>query len=276
MDTCSLLIATYNWSPALDLCLKSVAQQKLLPDEVIIADDGSKKDTRDLIAVFQQSFPIPLKHVWQEDEGFQLSRIRNKAIAASGFDYIIQIDGDLILHPYFIKDHMKLKKKKHFTTGSRVLLSPLTTQRLLLHRSLDVALYSKGNRNFFNGLRSKWVRAFLAPRYKTGSKHRYYVKGCNMAFWKKDLVAVNGYNESFLGWGREDSELAIRLINAGVKKQFLKMGGICYHLFHAEASRDLELRNRQMMDDAITNKMTWTEKGLNQYLETDAIPAAKY
>jgi predicted glycosyltransferase involved in capsule biosynthesis len=87
-----------------------------------------------------------------------------------------------------------------------------------------------------------------------------------MAFWKKDLLLVNGYNESFSGWGREDSEIAIRLMNAGIKKQFLKMGGICYHLYHPEASRELEQRNRQMMADAIKNKMTWAGKGLDQYL----------
>src|SRR5687768_5419140 len=217
MDTCSLLIATYNWPLALNLCLKSVAAQKLLPGEVIIADDGSKMETWNLIKDFQQHFPVPLKHIWQEDEGFQLARIRNKAIAASEFNYIVQIDGDLILHPYFIRDHMELKRKDHFTTGSRVLLSSLSTERLLKNQSLDIAVYSKGNRNFFNGLRSKWIRSFLAPRYKAGSGNKYYVKGCNMAFWKKDLVAVNGYNESFFGWGREDSELAIRLMNAGIK-----------------------------------------------------------
>lgn len=87
-----------------------------------------------------------------------------------------------------------------------------------------------------------------------------------MAFWKKDLLQVNGYNESFFGWGREDSELAIRLINAGVKKQFIKFGGICYHLYHREASRELEEKNSQMMNDAITHKITWAEKGLNQYI----------
>ncbi len=87
-----------------------------------------------------------------------------------------------------------------------------------------------------------------------------------MAFWKKDLLAVNGYNESFLGWGREDSELAIRLMNLGVQKQFLKLGGTSFHLYHHEASRALELRNRQIMACAISEKTIWAEKGLNQYL----------
>jgi len=266
MEKCSLLIATYNWPAALELCLKSVLQQKALPGEVVIADDGSEEETKDLIQGFQKDFPIPIKHIWQPDEGFQLARIRNKGIAASSFDYIVQIDGDLILHPFFIHDHLELKKEGHFTTGSRVLLSPSVTQRLFLKKCLDVSRYTSGNRNFLNGVRSNWLRKKMAPHYKTGGKNLFYVKGCNMAFWKQDLLKVNGYNESFFGWGREDSEIAIRLMNAGVKKQFIKMGGICYHLYHHEASRELEERNSQMMKDAIDNKITWAEKGVQQYL----------
>lgn len=266
MDKCSLLIATYNWPEALELCLKSVLQQKVLPGEVIIADDGSREETRKLIESFQKKFPIPLYHIWQPDEGFQLARIRNKGIAAVNFSYIIQIDGDLILHPFFIKDHLQLRKKGYFTTGSRVLLSPETSQRLFENRSIELTRYSFGNRNFFNGLRSYWLRHLMAGTYKTKGKNRFYVKGCNMAFWKEDLLKVNGYNESFFGWGREDSELAIRLMNAGIKKQFIKMGGICYHLYHKEASRDMEEKNRQMMEDAIQQKTIWAEKGVSQYL----------
>jgi glycosyltransferase involved in cell wall biosynthesis len=266
MDKCSLLIATYNWPEALELCLKSVLHQRVLPGEVIIADDGSRDETRNLIESFQKKFPIPLSHIWQPDEGFQLARIRNKGIAEANFPYIIQIDGDLILHPFFIKDHLQLKKKDWFTTGSRVLLSPETSQRLLENHSIELTKYSFGNRNFFNGLRSYWLRHMMANKYKTKGKNMFYVKGCNMAFWKEDLLKVNGYNESFYGWGREDSELAIRLMNAGVKKQFIKMGGICYHLYHREASREMEEKNTQMMEDAIHHKTIWAEKGISQYL----------
>jgi glycosyltransferase involved in cell wall biosynthesis len=266
MDKCSLLIATYNWPEALELCLKSVLHQKVLPGEVIIADDGSRGETRNLIESFQKKFPVPLSHIWQPDEGFQLARIRNKGIAAANFPYIIQIDGDLILHPFFIKDHLQLGKKGYFTTGSRVLLSPETSQRLLENHSIELTKYSFGNRNFFNGLRSYWLRHIMAGKYKTKGKNMFYVKGCNMAFWKEDLLKVNGYNESFFGWGREDSELAIRLMNAGITKQFIKMGGICYHLYHKEASREMEEKNTQMMEDAIQHKTTWAEKGISQYL----------
>lgn len=266
MDKCSLLIATYNWPVALELCLKSVLIQKTLPGEIIIADDGSREETKELIDRLRTDFPIPLRHVWQLDEGFQLARIRNKGIAAASFSYIIQIDGDLILHPYFIEDHLKLSKPGYFTTGSRMLLSPHTTQRVIEKGQLAGTKVFAGNKNIFNGLRNKWIRNLLAHHYKNKGKNIFYVKGCNMAFWKDDLIKVNGYNESFFGWGKEDSEIAIRLMNAGVKKQFLKMGGICYHLYHREVSREMEEKNTQMMTKAIKAKFTWAETGLSQYL----------
>jgi predicted glycosyltransferase involved in capsule biosynthesis len=89
-----------------------------------------------------------------------------------------------------------------------------------------------------------------------------------MAFFKKDLLKVNGYNESFTGWGSEDREIAIRLINAGVKKHFLKNGGICYHLNHSSPSREKELRNEELMRDAITSRAVWANDGLNKYLRS--------
>ena len=87
-----------------------------------------------------------------------------------------------------------------------------------------------------------------------------------MAFWKKDIIEVNGYNEDFTGWGREDSEMAIRLINAGIQKQFLKFGGISYHLYHREASREMEETNIKKMQDAIEKKLVRSPLGISQYL----------
>jgi glycosyltransferase involved in cell wall biosynthesis len=266
---CSLVVATYNWPHALHACMESIKQQSVSPTEVIIADDGSRNETTQLIDELKKDFSVPLVHVWQPDEGFQLAKIRNKAFAAARHAYIIQLDGDLILHPHFIKDHLSLARPGHFVTGSRAILDEATTKAILSDRDFSRLNPFSGKRsNFFNGLRIGFVRRYLARRYKVEGKNKYYVKGCNMAFWRKDLVAVNGYNEAFTGWGREDSELAIRLINAGIKKQFIKTGGICYHLQHKEASRELEKRNIDMMNDAITNKTTWAEKGLDQYLST--------
>lgn len=266
MESCSLLISTYNWPAALDLCLKSVLQQAVLPGEIVIADDGSKDNTRQLIENFAATAPVPVMHVWHPDEGFQLSKIRNRAIAKASYPYIIQIDGDLILHSHFIEDHLHIREGGYFVSGSRVLLSKETSEALLQHQSIDVYKHYQGGKNYFNRFRNKTLRRVLSTRYKMSGKNKYYVKGCNMAFWRSDLLKVNGYNETFKGWGREDSELAIRLINAGVNKKFLKMGGITYHLFHPEASRENEAENTERMKEAAQANTRWAEHGLNQYL----------
>jgi glycosyltransferase involved in cell wall biosynthesis len=263
---CSLIIATYNWPEALFLCLESVMQQVVLPNEIVVADDGSTDETKMVIEKFQQRSAVPIVHVWHPDEGFKLAQIRNKAFATAKCAYLIQIDGDLVLHKHFIADHLFLAKAHCFVSGSRVLLSEATTKALINNKSIEINTHTLGNnKNFFNGFRNRLVSRFLASRYKQKGSNKYYVKGCNMAFWKKDLQLVNGYNENFTGWGREDSELAIRLINAGIKKRFLKMGGVSFHLYHKEASREMEEKNVQLMKDAVTNKATWAPNGLNNY-----------
>src|SRR5690606_2551826 len=264
-SNCSLIVSTYNWPLALNVCLKSVLQQSVMPAEIIIADDGSTSDTLQLVQKFTAESPVPVIHVWQPDDGFQLARIRNRAIAKVSTPYIIQIDGDLVLHRHFIKDHLRIKEPGHFVSGSRVLLSPETSERLLKHENPETVNKHKGGKNFFNRYRSRLLQRYLSRRYKITGKNKYYVKGCNMAFWKNDLVAVNGYNGAFTGWGREDSELAIRLINNGIKKKFLKMGGVAYHIYHREACRQMEEKNTVMMEDAIRQKLTKAEDGLSKY-----------
>ncbi len=146
----SLVISTYNWPQALNMCLKSVALQSILPSEVIIADDGSTEATRKLIEQFQQNFPVPIVHIWQPDKGFQLAKIRNKAIAAAQFDYIIQIDGDLILHKDFIKDHVKCTKNGYFMSGGRVLLSAEKTKKIFELQFINYKWLHRGSKNILN------------------------------------------------------------------------------------------------------------------------------
>jgi glycosyltransferase involved in cell wall biosynthesis len=260
----SLNISTYNWPEALNLCLLSVKALKVLPDEVVIADDGSTGETRQLIEKFQQDFPVPIKHVWQPDEGFQLAKIRNRGIAASAYEYIIQIDGDLILHPMFIADHIKFSKKGSFVSGSRVMLDEQYSKTLLQTEKISVNLFNKDVRNKMNGVRMGPLRNYLSERYRANDM--LYMRGCNMAFWRDDLVMVNGYNEEFTGWGREDNEVAVRLINSGIKKRIIKFGGVVFHIYHPEKSRSGLNKNDDMLQDAIVNKTTRCPVGLDQYL----------
>jgi glycosyltransferase involved in cell wall biosynthesis len=245
--------------------LKTVLQQSILPADVIIADDGSKEETAKLIKEFEGKFTVPLKHAWHPDEGFRAAAIRNKGIALCSQDYIIQIDGDIIIHPQFIKDHLEMKMSGHFIVGSRVMLSPQQTEKLIQKGEVDFKMLRK-EKFAFNGLRNRFLRKIFARLYKTKGKHKFYAKGANIAFFKKDIVRINGYNEDFVGWGSEDRELAIRLVNAGVKKLSIKLSAVCYHLYHKINDRNNESRNEDLMYEAIERKLVWAKNGLDKYL----------
>lgn len=265
--TCSLIIATYNWPEALRLSLKSALDQSHPPDEIIIADDGSRQETKDLIEEFTNQSLVPIVHIWHPDEGFRLAGIRNKAIKAAKYDYIIQTDGDVILHRNFIFDHLKFAQKDAFLCGSRVSLAPGTSKQLLAKSvftglsTSDIPLAA-----MLNSLRIPWLSTYLADRYK--KKKLYVLRGCNMSFWRSDLFKVNGYNEDITGWGSEDFELAMRLINSSVRKRFLKFGGIVYHIYHKENSREKLKQNEEILRKTIADKNTWTDHGITRTKQT--------
>lgn len=232
--------------------------QRMLPYEVLVADDGSEDDTRALVEEMAAESFIPLKHIWHPDEGFRLGAIRNKAIAAAEGDYVVQIDGDIILHPSFIADHACMARKGWFYSGSRVLLSPETTERMVDGRLVELP-EGAPERKAGNGRRLP-ILMRLFRRYKSGNGG--YVRGCNMAFWREDLLAVNGYNEVIKGWGREDSEIAYRLINRGLKKGFVKFGAVEYHLYHLENDKSFDSRNIALMENARKSGITAVEHGI--------------
>ena len=259
----AILIATYNWPQALQQTLMSVANQTIQPNEVLIADDGSDERTSKLIQAFKLNHPnLNIIHVWHEDNGFRLAAIRNKSIRMAQSDYIIQIDGDIILDQHFIADHLRLKEKGFFVTGSRLLLGKKITDALLESEKVNFTRLRWKGKNFFNTLRIPMFTGLLQNTYKTKGEYLYYVKGCNMAFWKSDLYLVNGYDESFNGWGREDTDICIRLIHAGVKKKFIKFGGVQYHLHHALASRDQLDANDALIEQLKLNQISFCKQGL--------------
>ncbi len=262
--TLSLIISTYNWPRALYLCLDSVMQQSLMPTEILIADDGSGMSTRDVVEHFAAISPVPLHHIWHEDRGFRLAAIRNKAIAASCGEYIIQIDGDLILHRDFIRDHAAFARKGYFVTGSRGIITEMLTQKVLKGEIPTLNPLMRGVRNSNNVMRIP----FLASLYRTFGPTRF-VKGCNMAFWRDDLIRVNGYDETFTGWGREDTELAVRLNNSGIRQQCMKFRGVVFHLYHGKQDRSTLSANEERYQQSIRQHRTRCEKGLDSYLSPE-------
>jgi len=255
----SLIITTYNREDALNVVLKSVAKQTLLPDEILIADDGSTEATAKVIQAHQQQFSIPIIHCHHQDLGFRVAHIRNKAIRHASGDYIILTDGDMILHPDFVKDHAESAKPGFFIQGSRVLLDEVTTQKTIKNHRLHFNWLSKGITNRFNAMHSE----LLMHAIRSGRTDHHGIRSCNMSAWRKDIIAINGFNEAFVGWGREDSEFAVRLLNSGIQRLNLRFGAICYHLWHRSNQENTLLsKNDTELQIAINEKRTWCNQGL--------------
>ncbi len=264
--TVTLLIATYNWPDALELVLLSILGQTRMPDEIVLADDGSDYRTRDLITKYKKEFQIPLIHVWHADEGFRLAKIRNMAIAKASCDYIVQIDGDIILHPRFIEDHFNFSVRGSFVRASRVYINPKVSQEMLTKKTYKINAFSRGVTNFFSALRVPFLWKFFETDYKNVGDELYEIHGCNMAYWREDAIKVNGYNELFNGWGPEDKEFIARLLNSGVRKRFIKLGAIAFHIYHQENQKTFLAENISAFKDSIAKKSIFCEKGINQYL----------
>ncbi|MFH2122622.1 MAG: glycosyltransferase family 2 protein [Pseudomonadota bacterium] len=259
----SLIITTYNWKEALELSLLSVFKQSHLPNEIIIADDGSDNNTQETIERLTKKSPVPLVHSWQRNKGFRLARSRNKAIAKATGDYLILIDGDIVLEQHFIADHILAAQAGFFVQGSRVLLDQKTTQQALQQQEIRTCLCAPGIENRKNCLRSP----LLSRLFSFSSKKLTGIKTCNFAFWKKDAEDVNGFNEEFLGWGREDSEFTARLLNNGIRRQNIRFNALAYHLYHPMNSRKSLPVNDAILADTCDNHLTWCKNGLSQHLQ---------
>ena len=257
---CAVLVATYNWPSALVLVLSALRAQDSLPDEVLIADDGSGPETAAVISQVAADFPVPLHHVWQADDGFRAGAIRNRAIAASSSDYIVQIDGDIILHPAAIRQHLAGARRNTCMQGSRALLTPALTEQLLKTGRTRTHAFEAGVRHRLNS----WYLPWLAPlASRTTGDPLVRVRGCHMAYWRDDAMRVNGYNEAMTGWGLEDSEFVARLRHVGVERRALKFAAVALHLWHEERSREAVPGNRTVYEETIASRATRCALGIS-------------
>jgi glycosyltransferase involved in cell wall biosynthesis len=262
VKSASLIIATYNWEAALDRVLASVHAQRTLPDEVIVADDGSGPATRELVTRWTERFTIPLRHVWQEDRGFRLAAVRNRALAVARGEYILMIDGDMMLHEKFVQSHVRFARRGTYVQGSRVMVREAATKRILAGERVPLHFLAPGIGNRINAIHlptlARLHRGARGPIDRT--------RGANMAFWLSDIRRVNGFNEDIEGWGYEDIEFAARLQNAGVVRRNLKFGGVAYHLHHRTKPEDPHA-NREHYERVMREGVTRCPNGLDKYGE---------
>jgi glycosyltransferase involved in cell wall biosynthesis len=265
----SVVITTYNRPDALTAVVEACFAQSDKNFEIIIADDGSTADTGACIAALRARSPVALQHVWQPDEGFRAAMARNRGTLAARGDYIVFLDGDCVPQRDFIAQHRKLAKRGFLVSGSRVLLSPALTERILTdHIDLPASgsLQQLGHR--LRGDVNKVVQV-LVRWPDLGRESRRFtwrrIKSCNLGVWRTDLDLVNGFDESFLGWGHEDSDLVVRLFNAGVMRKDGAFATEVFHLWHREAKRDQESSNRRVVLERAADKTTLATQGLRSH-----------
>jgi glycosyltransferase involved in cell wall biosynthesis len=264
-DLISVIVATYNRPDALDAVLRSLAAQSDRNFEIVVADDGSRAETGRLVAAWTRKTGIAIKHVWHEDNGFRLAEIRNRAIRVSAGGYCVFLDGDCLVRPGFVAAHRELARPGWFVTGSRLLLSRELTARILgdgitAERWGLATWIAQRVRRRVNRL-----GPLMLPRSRLASRRARRwrgARGSNMAFWRRDLDAVDGFDAAFTGWGREDSDIFVRLIRHGVRRRDGRLGATVLHLWHPEADRSRLKDNQRQLEQLLADKRVRARQGL--------------
>ena len=261
-----MVITTYNRPDALAAVVEACFVQSDKNFEIIIADDGSTANTRHCIDALRKRAPVPLKHVWQPDRGFRAAMARNRATQAARGEYVVFLDGDCIPQRDFIARHRKLAQRGHMVCGSRVLLSPVLTGRVLDGQvDLSTAGAWQHCRLRLGGHVNKVLQVLLRwpdiGRASTRFSWRR-IKSCNLGVWRCDLDTVDGFDESFQGWGHEDADLAVRLFNAGIMRKDGAFATEVFHLWHRDAERGSAGVNRAVVLERAANKTILPTRGM--------------
>jgi glycosyltransferase involved in cell wall biosynthesis len=265
----SLIVTTYNRPDALRAVLDGLAAQRDRGFEVLVADDGSRDDTRVLVEAAARDATVPVAHVWQEDRGFRAGAARNRAAARAGGRYLLFLDGDCVPRPDFVAAHRRLAERGWMVAGNRILLSePFTREvlddRLPIQRWSNAQWRAALRRGAIN--RTLPLRSLpLGPLRKLGSRRWQRVRTCNLGVWADDFRAVNGFDETFAGWGFEDSDLAVRLLNLGVRRKYGAFATGVLHLWHRENDRTREGENWQRLQQRIGSREKRAALGIDQY-----------
>ncbi|HEY8278271.1 MAG TPA: glycosyltransferase family 2 protein [Bdellovibrionota bacterium] len=268
----SLVLATYQWPEALALVLSGLVIQSEKQFELLIADDGSDARTKETIRLYQQRVSFPIRHFWQENKGFRKSRILNEAIRAAQGDTLIFLDGDCVPHCEYVAQHLALQSKGHYVAGRRVDLSKKFTETLNPTR-VEMGALSGG---FDSGIFDLWLDSLR----RDGSKpfHRAYMvhnsairrlcgldkvddmKGCNFSVSREAMLAIDGFDQSYEGYGREDTDVELRLQNLGLKIRSAKNLCLQFHLWHEP--RAFTPANESLLDEVKNTKRVKALRGL--------------
>ena len=264
----SLIVTTYNRPDALTAVLAGLLAQQDRGFEVLVADDGSRDETRELVERVGRDAPLPIVHVWQEDRGFRAGAARNRAVAQAAGEYLLFLDGDCVPRPDFVAQHRRLAERGWMVAGNRILLSQSFTREVLqgmlpIH-AWPLSQWREARRSGAINRKLPLRSLPLGPLRRIGGRSWQRVRTCNLGVWAGDFRAVNGFDESFEGWGFEDSDLAVRLLNLGVRRKYGAFATGVLHLWHHEHDRTREGENWKLLQQRIRDGRTQAVRGLAQ------------
>lgn len=264
----SILVSTYNHPQWLHKVLVGYQQQSYKDFEILIADDGSTNDTKEVVDYFKENSELDIQHLYQEDSGFRKCKILNEAITQAKYDYILISDGDCVPHKQFVAVHKQQQKKGYFLSGSYCKL-PLLTSRAITDETIasgqcfDIAWLK---RNEFKTSKAH-LKLIQNPKYQKLmnllTPATCNLKGANSSFWKSDALKINGFNED-MAWGGEDREFGVRLKNIGVKPKHVRYNAICLHLYHDRPykCKDTVSNNKKIRIESEKNHLVYTHNGI--------------
>jgi glycosyltransferase involved in cell wall biosynthesis len=255
----SLLISTYDQPVSLAKVLRGVDRQTRQPNEIFIADDGSGDETRALIEQWRREARTPVHHLWQRDDGFRKVILLNQAVAAATSDYLVFLDGDCVPHQQFLADHEQLAERGFWVQGRRCYVEERFVPRF---EPGVTAVWRWMLAGRIRGL-AKGIR-LPQPVIFRNKKQRGII-GCNMAYWREDVAAVNGFDEDCKGRGiGPDSDLGARVYNLGRRRKFVYAHAIVYHLNHPILPRENLPAKRMQLAETIRTGKIRCEHGLHQ------------
>lgn len=266
-----LIVATYNSPHALTLTLTSVARQTVLPDSICIADDGSGPETKAAIDAFAAAHPeLRFRHVWHEDKGFEKAAILNRAIATSDADFLIFIDGDVLIHPSFLARHLALAARGRFSTGSLIRLDDAATKAVTAEMVEDGTVFDRGwlRANRAIDRLGTWLKTMPFPVPVQACLDRATpvqraLCGANASLFREDALKVNGFDET-IKYGGGDKEFGVRLENAGVRGRHLRYTAPLVHLDHPRGYKDPALirQHKARIREVRRRRTAWSEAGI--------------
>ena len=238
----SFIVTCYNHPEILKVSLESILAQRMPPDEIVVADDGSTEETFEVTRTLRRLTSIPLIHIWQKDEGFRLNRSRNNALAVATGDYVVLSDGDCFFGSRFIGDHVGAARPGRMVGGKRVQIQQERRDYILRTGDRRITVFTPGVLRRRYVIRSRLLSALTSETRSasvplTPQRHPWAM-GANMAFWRADAEKVNGFDERYVGWGGDDDDFTVRLIRAGIDWRGIRFLGSAYHFAHEPRSFD--------------------------------------